>query len=155
MGNKKNASTNVSSSKSKKHRGFVEKLKASPINYFSDLFIVAMVLLWIIDNVYQTIIASAVTLSSIWLSIQNGYSCYETSMWSSIGNSIAIPLSCGGAIWMIKNSVQHAIANKAGKQAHKDFPRVDADLNESESPMMFQEEDDAENEITNDDGTKG
>lgn len=102
----------------------VEKINKSPINYFSDLFITAMVLMWIVDNVYQSIIATAVTISSIFLSIQVGTNCYDTSMWSSIGTNVAIPLSCGGAIWMIKNGVQHAISNAKGKKAHQDFPAV-------------------------------
>lgn len=102
----------------------ISKLKESPINYFSDLFIVAMVLMWIIDNIYQSIIASIVTISSIILSYQTGMSCFDTSMWLSIGTNVAVPLSCGGAIWMIKNSVQHAICNYKGKQAVKDFPAV-------------------------------
>lgn len=49
----------------------------------------------------------------------------DTSLWSSVENLVAIPLSCGGAIWMIKNSVQHAIANNRGETAPEDFPRVD------------------------------
>lgn len=101
-----------------------EKLKRSPINYFSDLFIVAMVLMWIVDNLYQSIIASIVTISSIILSKETGMNCYDTSMWSSIGTNVAIPLSCGGAIWMVKNSVQHAISNYRGKDATQDFPAV-------------------------------
>lgn len=100
------------------------KLKKSPINYFSDLFIIAMVLMWIVDNVYESIIATIVTISSISLSHQSGTNCIDTSMWSSIGTNVAIPLSCGGAIWMIKNSVQHAISNYKGKDATKDFPAV-------------------------------
>lgn len=103
------------------------KLKRSPINYFSDLFIVSMVLMWIVDNVYQSIIATAVTISSIILSSQTGMSLYDTSMWASIGTNVAIPLSCGGAIWMIKNSIQHAIANHRGKEARKDFPATHPD----------------------------
>lgn len=102
----------------------VEKIKQSPINYFSDLFITAMVLMWIADNVYQSIIATSVTISSIILSFQTGTSCLDTSMWSSIGTNVAIPLSCGGAIWMVKNSIQHAISNRKGKLAHMDFPAV-------------------------------
>lgn len=102
----------------------VTKLKQSPINYFSDLFIVAMVLLWIFDCLYESIIASIVTISSIILSNQTGVNCYDTSMWSSIGTNVAVPLSCGGAIWMIKNSIQHAISNYRGKRAHEDFPAV-------------------------------
>lgn len=102
----------------------VAKIKESPINYFSDLFITAMVVLWIADNVYQSIIATILTISSIVLSHKTNSSCYDTSMWSSIGTNVAIPLSCGGAIWMIKNSVQHAISNYRGKLAHQDFPAV-------------------------------
>ena len=80
--------------------------------------------MWIIDNVYQSVIATSVTVSSIFLSHDTGVNCYDTSMWSSIGNNVAIPLSCGGAIWMIKNAVQHAISNRKGKEATKDFPAV-------------------------------
>lgn len=101
-----------------------DKLKRSPINYFSDLFIVAMVVLWIVDCIYESIIASGVTISSIILSHQTGMNCYDTSMWASIGTNVAIPLSCGGAIWMVKNSIQHAISNYRGKRAHEDFPAV-------------------------------
>lgn len=102
----------------------VEKIRKSPINYFSDLFIVAMVLMWIIDNVYQSIVATFVTVSSVILSNQTGVNCYDTSMWTSIGNNVVVPLSCGGAIWMVKNAVQHAISNSKGKRAHEDFPAV-------------------------------
>ena len=103
------------------------KLKRSPINYFSDLFIVAMVLMWIVDNVYQSVIATIVTINSVILSNQTGMNCYDTSMWSSIGTNVAIPLSCGGAIWMIKNSIQHAISNYKGKKAPMDFPAAHPD----------------------------
>lgn len=102
----------------------IEKIRKSPINYFSDLFIVAMVLMWIIDNIYQSIVASIVTISSVILSAKTGVNCYDTTMWASIGNNVAIPLSCGGAIWMVKNAVQHAISNSKGKRAHEDFPAV-------------------------------
>lgn len=107
-----------------KKKGLVDKLRRSPINYFSDLFIVAMVVMWIVDNVYQSIIATIVTINSVILSNEIGMMCYDTTMWSSIGINVAVPLSCGGAIWMIKNSIQHAIANRKGKQAHQDFPAV-------------------------------
>lgn len=100
------------------------RLGQSPINYFSDLFIVAMVVMWIVDNVYQSIIATIVTISSAILSKETGMNCYDTSMWVSIGTNVAIPLSCGGAIWMIKNSIQHAISNRRGEQVKEDFPAV-------------------------------
>lgn len=113
--------------KRKKKHKFTDKLRKSPINYFSDLFIISMVLMWIIDNIYQSIIATTVTVSSIFLSSKTGMNCYDTSMWASIGTNVAIPLSCGGAIWMIKNSIQHAISNYKGKQAKEDFPAIHPD----------------------------
>lgn len=116
----------------KPKKTLTSKLKQSPINYFSDLFIVAMVVMWIVDNVYQSIIATGVTVSSIILSIQTGVNCYDTSMWASIGTNVAIPLSCGGAVWMIKNSIQHAISNARGERAHMDFPAVHADGQDEE-----------------------
>lgn len=111
----------------KKKEKLTTKLRRSPINYFSDLFIAAMVSLWIFDCVYESIVATVVTISSVVISIQTGTNCYDTSMWSSIGTNVAIPLSCGGAIWMIKNSVQHAISNYRGKRAHEDFPAIHPD----------------------------
>ena len=106
----------------KRKDNLLSKLKNSPINYFSDLFITSMVVMWIVDNVYQSIIATTVTISSIILSYQTGISCIDTTMWASIGTNVAVPLSCGGAIWMIKNSIQHAISNYKGEEAKKDFP---------------------------------
>lgn len=112
-------------------KSFIEKIKESPINYFSDLFIVAMVVFWIVDNIYESIIASVVTISSVVISVQTGAPAFDTSMWSSIGTNVAIPLASGGAIWMVKNGVQHAIANKRGQEAAQDFPIVDGADNES------------------------
>lgn len=106
----------------KRKSKLTNKLRQSPINYFSDLFIVAMVVMWIVDNVYESLVATAVTVSSIVLSLRTGINYFDTSMWTSIGSNVAIPLSCGGAIWMIKNSIQHAISYRQGKRAHEDFP---------------------------------
>lgn len=107
-----------------KKKKLINKIKKSPINYFSDLFITAMVLMWIFDNIYQSLIATTVTVSSVILSLQTGMSCYDTSMWTSIGSNVAIPLSCGGAIWMVKNAIQHAISNSKGEIAKQDFPAI-------------------------------
>lgn len=122
----------------KKKEKLTTRLRRSPINYFSDLFIAAMVSLWIFDCIYESIIATIVTISSVILSIQTGVNCFDTSMWSSIGTNVAIPLSCGGAIWMIKNSIQHAISNYRGKRAHEDFPAAHPD-GESEEIELEQE----------------
>lgn len=110
----------------------LDKIRKSPINYFSDLFIIAMVLLWIIDNMYQSVIATIVTINSVILSNQTGTQCYDTSMWASIGTNVAIPLASGGALWMIKNSIQHAINNYRGKEAPMDFPVVNPEGEEEE-----------------------
>jgi len=122
-------------------KNFVEKIKESPINYFSDLFIVAMVVFWIVDNIYESIIASVVTISSVVISVQTSSPAFDTSMWSSIGNNVAIPLASGGAIWMVKNAVQHAIANHRGDEAVKDFPVIDGADNESLRPEEPVEDD--------------
>lgn len=103
--------------KQAKHgRSWRAALGKSPINYFSDLFIVAMVVAWIIVLIVMVAMALYATLK-----------LGDTSIWSYVESLTAIPLSAGGAIWMVKNSVQHAIANSKGKEAPFDFPKVNAD----------------------------
>ena len=99
-----------------KKRKFVERLQESPINYFSDLFIIAMVLAWIV-----------VLIIMVGVGVYSAIALHETSIWSDIGTLVAVPLSCGGAIWMIKNSVQHAIRNNRGESCPYDFPKVNAE----------------------------
>ena len=112
-------------------------LKKSPINYFSDLFIAAMVTAWIAVIVVMVIFAIYATVRLC-----------DTSVWSEVGALVSVPLTAGGAIWMVKNSVQHAIANQRGETAHMDFPRVDAseEIYGQEEPMTTTEvkEDDPE-----------
>lgn len=91
--------------------GIKEKLNRSPINYFSDLFIVAMVLLWILAVLTMAVMA-------VYATVTFG----DTSIWREVGTLVAVPLTAGGAIWMIKNSVQHAIAYSKGERARMDFP---------------------------------
>ncbi|MCD7751573.1 MAG: hypothetical protein LUI10_07530 [Lachnospiraceae bacterium] len=102
--------------KRKRTSQLVQALNESPINYMSDLFIVAMVLSWIIVILIMVIMA-------IWATIVLG----DTSVWCYVQELTGVPLTAGGAIWMVKNGVQHAIANNKGKQAHMDFPAVNAD----------------------------
>lgn len=118
--------------KKKERKSFFVWLGESQINYFSDLFIAAMVLLWIADSVWEALIATVVTLSSVAVSVIAGENCYEIGMWSSIGANIALPLSAGGALWMIKNAVQHAIANSRNKECPHDFPDLEVDNPEME-----------------------
>lgn len=109
----------------------LEKLKKSPINYFSDLFIVVMVLAWI-----------AVILIMVAMGIYSTVAYADNSIWCEVSSLVSVPLSAGGAIWMIKNSVQHAIANNNGKRAHEDFPAVDASetIDGQEEPMDINKE---------------
>ncbi|MCD7722682.1 MAG: hypothetical protein LUH82_01845 [Clostridiales bacterium] len=102
--------------KRKKDKSIANALKKSPINYFSDLFIVAMVMAWVVVLLIMVCVAIYATVIYC-----------DTAMWADVANLVAVPLSCGGAIWMIKNSVQHAIANTQGRQVHMDFPAVNAD----------------------------
>lgn len=93
-----------------------DKLSRSPINYFSDLFIVSMVLAWIAAILVMTCMAVYATVAF-----------QDTSIWPEVGTLVAVPLTAGGAIWMIKNSVQHAIAYNRGERASMDFPAVNAE----------------------------
>lgn len=133
-----------------KHKGKIEKaLDKSPINYLSDLFIVAMVLAWII-----------VLIIMIGIAIYSTVVMCDNSIWPDVANLVGIPLSAGGAIWMIKNSVQHAIAYSRGERAHMDFPAVYAEGQDegieepievagaaSESATEVSEEEEQEGEI--------
>ena len=120
-----------------------ERLGESPINYFSDLFVMALVVLWIAATVVMTAMA-------IWATV-----CIaDTSIWCEVGTLVAAPVTCGAGIWMVKNSVQHAIANNRGEQAHMDFPAVDeAEFYGSEEPAGESGVDDTEGD--GEDDTEG
>lgn len=105
------------------------KIENTPIHYFSDLFIVIMVSTWIISLPIVCIVA---TYSTIFLQ--------DNSLWSEFTNLVAIPLTAGGAIWMIKNSVQHAIRNKQDKECEYDFASVETEEIEFEKPFESEEE---------------
>ncbi len=90
-----------------------QKLRKSPINYFSDLFVVCMVILWIITALIMIFFAAYSTIMLC-----------DNSIWCEVANLVAVPLSCGAAVYLVKCSVQHAIANAHGKECKEDFPRV-------------------------------
>jgi hypothetical protein len=95
----------------------------------------------------MTIIAIAVTTLSVALSFQTQVNCIDTSMWNYVATTVAIPLSAGGALWMIKNAVQHAIMNKQGKQCNPDFPTVNADGEDDGIEKYVEPEESGESEI--------
>ena len=120
----------------------LKKLNESPINYFSDLFVVAMVVSWI---VVQIIMVASAIYATIVLEV--------TDVWGYVWELTGIPLTAGGAIWMIKNTVQHNIANKQGRECPKDFPAVNdsVEIDEQEKPMEFDDTDSTE-EVKTDSG---
>lgn len=91
----------------------LEKLKNSPINYFSDLFVCAMVICWI-----------AVIVIMIAVGIYSTTRLDDTSIWAYTADLVSTPIAAGCGIWMVKNTVQHAIMNNKGKQCPADFPAV-------------------------------
>lgn len=126
----------------KEKKTITQKLDDSPINYFSDLFVVAMVVAWIVVIIIFVIVGIIQTATMINLSYQVGMNCVDSSIWSSLETLVSMPLSAGGAIWMIKNTVQHNIANKKGKRAHMDFPSTETYI--ENEPEMFADEEDTE-----------
>ena len=112
--------------KKRKHGKIDKILGNSPINYFSDLFVVAMVAGWIIALLAMLVMAIYSTIVYA-----------DNSIWCEFGTLVGLPLSCGGAMWMVKNCVQHNIAGKQGKECPIDFPAVndDFEIGEMEKPM--------------------
>ena len=106
-------------------RGFREGLGRSPINYWSDLFIVFMVAGW---AVAIPVMAAAATYAMV----ANG----DSGIWQYFTELVTVPLASGSCIWLVKCSVQHAIANHRGEECPSDFPRVEgAELNgDAEKP---------------------
>ena len=97
----------------KKTGKIIEKLGNSPINYFSDLFIVFMVILWIFGIIVMMGMAGYMTIIY-----------QDTTLWQNVTELIVAPVTAGGALWMIKNGVQHAIASNRGSHCDFDFPKV-------------------------------
>ena len=95
---------------------FLQFLKKSHISYFSDLFVMAMVVLWIL-----------VVLIMVGTAIYATVAIAETSIWCYVQELVAVPLTAGGAIWMVKCAVQHAMAADQGRECREDFPRVPVD----------------------------
>lgn len=102
-------------------------LAKSPINYFSDLFVVGMVAGWIVTLAVMVIMAIYSTIG-----------LKDNTLWTEVKDVAVTPLSVGGAIWMVKNSVQHAIANSKGKEAPMDFPKVNANGEDDGAEEIYQ-----------------
>ena len=109
----------------------VSKLRESPINYFSDLFVCGIVVVWIGGIVLLSVAA--------WRSM-----CLyaDNSVWSYVADLVSTPIAAGAGMWMVKNAVQHAISNYKGKEVPPDFARVDTD-SEIETETSISDESEA------------
>ena len=107
----------------------IKKLRESPINYFSDLFICAIVVIWIAGIILLAIAAwRAMSLYA------------DTSIWCYVADLVSTPIAAGAGMWMVKNAVQHAISNYKGKEVPPDFARVDVEEIESEEAEGIEHE---------------
>ena len=95
---------------------FSRFLTKNHISYFSDLFVMAMVVLWIL-----------VVLIMVGTAIYATVVIADTSIWCYVQELVAVPLTAGGAIWMVKCAVQHAMASSKGEECKADFPKVPVD----------------------------
>ena len=95
---------------------FSRFLTKNHISYFSDLFVMAMVVLWIL-----------VVLIMVGTAIYATVVIADTSIWCYVQELVAVPLTAGGAIWMVKCAVQHAMAANKGEECKADFPKVPVD----------------------------
>ena len=105
-----------------KKKRLEKALNNSFINYFSDLFVAVMVIAWIVVIIIMVVMAIYATVV-----------ISDTSMWCYVGELVAVPLTAGGALWMVKNCVNHAMYNRKGKETPYDFPKVDVEDIELES----------------------
>lgn len=101
-------------------------LKKSPINYFSDLFVAAMVVCWIAVIVVMIVVGIYATMN-----------LEDVSMWAYTADLVSTPIAAGCGIWMVKNTVQHAIANNRGEKCPEDFPAVNGneEIDGMEKPL--------------------
>lgn len=103
-------------------RNLLNKLKRSPINYFSDLFIIGTVLFWMLFCLVGEAVAVIVTFSSIAVSIESGISQYDVQLWGIVSTVVLAPITVGVGGWLVKCAGQHWMANKRGEKADYDFP---------------------------------
>lgn len=96
-----------------KKRSVWKKLSHA-IMYLSDLFVFLMVVAWI----YVIVILSFAGLYSL-------FRYADTSIFSLLQEAAVLPLSVGGAIWLIRCAINHHNATRRGKHADYDFPNID------------------------------
>jgi len=116
--------------KNKRPRKLIWSRIGNAILYASDLFILLMIITWIFYIV--------VSLPAAWLElIKYG----STGIFNDLKEACVLPLSVGGAIWLIRISITHHSANKNGKRLTPDFPNLDSEGNVV--PLELDSEEDA------------
>lgn len=103
--------TKKNKTKNKSSKKWLRKIKKSPINYFSDLFIIAVVMLFII-------VSFAMIIMGTYSTIVNN----DNSIWSELQSLTTAPITVGIGAWLGKCAFTHAIANAKGGYPKFDFP---------------------------------
>ena len=118
--------------KRKKKKTNVWKKLSHAIMYLSDLFVFLMVAAWI----YVLVILSFAALYSMF---KNG----DTSIFTLLQEAAVLPLSVGGAIWLIRCAINHHNATRRGEHADYDFPNLEEDgtVTETEKESVSNDED--------------
>jgi len=120
----------------RKHRKKILLNLGNAVLYTSDVFVLLMVVVWMFYII--------TTLPAAWIELMKFGS---STIFNDIKDACILPLSVGGAIWLIRICITHHSANKQGKRLTPDFPNLDADGNVI--PLELDSEKDAviENQI--------
>lgn len=102
--------------KRKKKKTNVWKKLSHAIMYLSDLFVFLMVAAWI----YVLVILSFAALYSM-------FKIGDTAIFTLLQEAAVLPLSVGGAIWLIRCAINHHNATRRGEHANYDFPNLEED----------------------------
>lgn len=127
----------------RKHRKKILLNLGNAVLYTSDVFVLLMVIVWMFYII--------TTLPAAWLELLRFGS---SSIFTDIKDACILPLSVGGAIWLIRICITHHSANKQGKRLTPDFPNLDADGNVI--PLELDSEKDAiiENQVKDEEDEK-
>lgn len=100
-------------------------LKKSPINYFSDLFIVFVAVFWMCFTIAITTISIIVTVQSMNMSWTFEQIAIDTTLWAITATNVVAPVVATVITWMLKNKKQWEETIKQGDVPEMDFPDND------------------------------
>lgn len=108
----------MADNKRKKRKKSVFKQLGSAIMYLSDVFVFLMVVTWVLYIL--------LSIPAAWIELLKYGS---TSIFSDLKDASVLPLSVGGAIWLVRVCITHNNAQKKGKKLTPDFPNIDENGN--------------------------